>query len=253
MVLLFEDNVNTPSSRLLRSCHYGDSVHFANGNYNLAKEAERLSDLGHSVVVFIDLSVNRTETVMIYNSLSKKFKSSKSILVLPIICIEFYLLKMLYNHGFLSTAEFKCKEVVDVQDLLHNFVTDITGYSIECSLEKQYKYILDEVGHLKHCYINKSKKGKFYVQGCQCDNTYCKSFKQASLMKKAECFYTTLPVFFMAPDYKKYIEELGININIEKASLVDIYNNLVSLHIKLCSLYGSDEPIFRFNKNFVLA
>lgn len=41
MVLLFEDNVNTPSSRLLRCCHYGDNIHFANGNYNLAKEAER--------------------------------------------------------------------------------------------------------------------------------------------------------------------------------------------------------------------
>ena len=42
MVLLFEDNVNTPSSRLLRSCHDGNNIHFANGNHNLAKEAERL-------------------------------------------------------------------------------------------------------------------------------------------------------------------------------------------------------------------
>lgn len=42
MVLLFEDNVNTPSSRLLRRCHYGNNIHFANGNHNLAKEAERL-------------------------------------------------------------------------------------------------------------------------------------------------------------------------------------------------------------------
>lgn len=71
-------------------------------------------------------------------------------------------------------------------------------------------------------------------------------------MQKAEYFYTSLPMFFMTPDYKKYIEELGINIIIEKASIVDIYNNLVSLHRKLCSLYGSEEPIFRFNKNFVL-
>lgn len=114
MVLLFEDNVNTPSSRLLRSCHYGNNIHFANGNHNLAKEAERLWDLGHFVVIFVDLSVNCIETVIIYNSLSKKFKNSKSVLVLPIICIEFYLLKMLYNHGFLSTDEFKREEAVDV-------------------------------------------------------------------------------------------------------------------------------------------
>jgi len=66
------------------------------------------------VVIFVDLSVNCIETVIIYNSLSKKFKNSKSVLVLPIICIEFYLLKMLYNHGFLSTDEFKREEAVDV-------------------------------------------------------------------------------------------------------------------------------------------
>lgn len=66
------------------------------------------------MVIFVDLSVNCIETVINYNSLSKKFKNSKSVLVLPIICIEFYLLKMLYNHGFLSTDEFKREEAVDV-------------------------------------------------------------------------------------------------------------------------------------------
>lgn len=100
MVLLFEDNENTPSSQLLKSCLYGKNIYFSNGNHNLATVATELVNKGNSVIIFVDVLVNSIETKQIYNAISKKFKNNEHVLVLPIICIEYYILKMLCSHRF---------------------------------------------------------------------------------------------------------------------------------------------------------
>ncbi len=252
MVLLFEDNKNTPSSQLLKSCLYGKNIYFSNGNHNLATVATELVNKGNSVIIFVDVSVNSIETKKIYNVISKKFKNDEHVLVLPIICIEYYILKMLCSHSFL---EFKVFQTEEIQSLLQSFVVDITGESIDKSLEKQYKHILSEIGNKKHCYINKTPnntlRGQFYSCECPCVGSHCAEYKQASVDYKAECLYSTLPVFFVDEVYRKHFKSLGLNLDIQGTTLKDAFNELVKLHTKLQKFYGEGSiPIFRFNYNF---
>lgn len=253
MVLLFEDNEHTPSSELLKACLYGKSIHFSNGNHNLASKADELVNMGNSVIIFVDLSINCAETKLVYNTLSKKFRTSEHVLVLPIICIEYYILKMLYNHGFLNFPKYENDSTI--QNLIHNFVIEITGEKIDKSLEKQYKSILNKIGDKKHCYINKNvkQKGKFYKYSCPCDNEHCKEYKTASLEYKAECLYSTLPVGVIDDKYKEYITNLGLDLEINSTNLQVVYNKLVDLHSKLHKMYGiGNMPLFKFNYNFNL-
>ncbi|MDO5150612.1 MAG: hypothetical protein Q4D76_14675 [Oscillospiraceae bacterium] len=252
MVLLFEDNPNTPSSRLFKSCLFGDNIYFSNGNHNLAAVAANLANEGNSVIVFVDVSVNSIKTKMVYNALAKRFKDDEHILVLPIICIEYYILRMLCNHGFLDFVQFQTKEM---QSLLQNFVVDITGEPIDKSLEKQYKHILSEIGNKKHCYINRmannGMRGRFYMCDCPCTESHCTDYKKASIGYKAESLYSTLPVFFVDEAYRKRFKELGLNSDIHSTDLKDTYNSLVKLYTKLQGFYGDgNSPLFRFNYNF---
>ena len=254
MVLLFEDNENTPSSKLLKKSMYGNNIMFSGSNSLLSREAEKLKSKGNNVIIFIDLAINNHRTKQLYEDLSDKYEDDEHVLVLPIICIEYYILKMLCSHGFL---EFKVFQTEEIQSLLQSFVVDITGESIDKSLEKQYKHILSEIGNKKHCYINKTPnntlRGQFYSCGCPCNKSYCTDYRDASIDYKAESLYSTLPVFFVDEAYRKHFKSLGLNLDIQGTTLKDAFNELVRLYTKLQKFYGEGSiPIFRFNYNFKL-
>lgn len=255
MILLFEDKENTPSSQLLKKSLYGENIKFSGSNTALSKVAEQLKSDGHKVIIFFDLAVNNRKTKELYESLSDKYEDDSNILVLPIICIEYYILKMLYNHGFL---DFDLYKSIDIQYSLDNFVKEITGVAIDESIEKHYKHILNQIGNKNHCYNNKTDaenkgllKGKFYTHGCPCERTYCKVCKTASIAYKAESLYSSLPVFFIDSKYKEYVKGIGLELNMQSVELKGVYNKLIKLHTRLHNLYGENNaPVFKFNDTF---
>ena len=77
MIIIFEDNENTPSSRLLSSCYYGSNIVFSGGASQLSiKIFEKLQE--DDVMVFVDVVPNNEYTVSTYRKLKKYIKTAGS-------------------------------------------------------------------------------------------------------------------------------------------------------------------------------
>ncbi len=222
-ILVFEDNENTPSSKLLRENIHGVRFCFSNGAYNIARLIEKIcNESGSSdyeILVFIDYVPNNYYTYDTYRTLldiKEEFycKTNTKIYVLPIVCMEFYILKMLSSYYEFEIAE-------RFSGLYNSLITELSFDDALLrefsSLEKAYKFLLQQ--SKKRCMINinseKEKKieGFFYKNDCMdCKKRACVN-KNAVLLEKAIHLYTSLPVFrAVSEEQEKYMEKWGIGL-----------------------------------------
>lgn len=229
MIIIFEDNENTPSSRLLSSCYYGSNIVFSGGASQLSiKIFEKLQE--DDVMVFVDVVPNNEYTVSTYRKLKRLYRTEirdGHLIVVPIICVEYVILKMLSNYGDCITNN------IYVQNLVCNFnyrklinTVDINQIQLH-SLEKLLKYALSDVCSKtkQRClsnsfeYINdsgllsrkqKSVSGIFYEKDCNCERIYCRLNINDDLKLKAEKLYMSLPVYVSDDEHKKILSDLGI-------------------------------------------
>lgn len=224
-IFVFEDNENTPSSKLLRQNIEGVRFCFSNGAYHVAQLVEDLCNeegsSNYEIMVFIDYVPMNYYTYDSYITLldikeELYWKKNTKIYILPIVCIEFYILKMLS-----SFYEFEISE--RFSDLYDSLITDLSfDHAVLkefTSLEKAYKFLLQQ--SKKRCMINKNSENKvriegyFYKYDCvDCGRRLCANKKNSVVLKeKAMHMYTSLPVFIIvSEEQKKYMEELGISI-----------------------------------------
>jgi hypothetical protein len=236
---IFEDNGNSPISKLLCRCA-NKNMHFSNGNSYLYDTIECIHEKypNDIIKVYIDVSPNRRPLVALYDSLCRMYNKSENIYIIPYICIEYVVLKMLYEYGYLVSNG-------DLGNLVENTVTKFNWNNVPdkykendyimASLEHTYKFILGNIS-LK-CMWNDTKNyvhGLFYLQDCNCDRKYCKTLDcRDSLRLKSERLYTSLPTYDAFDDEQiKYWNEHHIKYKL--SGMREVYDKLQNIYDEVC-------------------
>lgn len=207
----------TPSSELLLSSCNGCNMRFLNGSTRTLDKLKRIMQRDGAdtcYIVFYDVSPNNINTVNGYRDLMIRCKSFKNVYILPIICIEYFLVHMLREMKVLQCG---AKLEPFIQYLVDDFDWDkfLSEYrggeflftykenlkdgrlpgAIK-SLEKSYKYILEKQPY--ECLNNRNSessdsKGRFYKNDCDCED--CLFYQNYTKAYKAERLVSSLPVF----------------------------------------------------------
>lgn len=234
MKILFEDYVKAPSSVLLSNSYYGINIEFSGGCHKLASDIKRLLLDGDNVLAFVDVVPNNQDTIKLYESLQVDFSKdidSGRLVLCPILCIEYYILRMLVDYGYLDVAKsiYLTNLIVRFNysnEELQNKINQSKKW-VE-SLERFLKYVLiNESNRIKQrCIKNnfeyEEKDGKlirkpsingiFYEKDCNCERKYCRLNSTDDIGLKAERLYTSLPIFYVEDDiHRKHISNLGID------------------------------------------
>lgn len=100
MIFVFEDNEEDIISKFFRKAYpvqFTDSFVYAKGNGNIKNIVSDLLKIStENIVVYMDMIPGNKETAKIYKSLrDMSFKSQYRLVVLPVVCMEYYLVKSL--------------------------------------------------------------------------------------------------------------------------------------------------------------
>lgn len=259
MIIIFEDNITTPSSGLLKSCYYGEKIFFSGGSHSLGTMINEFLPLDN-LLVFVDVAPNNRYTVMTYRDLNSMFYDeikAGRLVIMPIVCIEYIILKMLSQYGGAIGENTYIKHLVcnfnyqdaSVQSLINS------RPKLAYSLEKVFKFVLTDVSKRSNhrCLANgfeydknedgtlvrneKSIKGIFYDRDCDCDSKYCRLGIQDSLELKAEKLYTSLPLFYVESDkHKEYLRKLGIDTN--DCDITEVFGKVQEFYDVICKELG---------------
>ena len=246
-ILIFEDGENTPSSRLLKASFNGDNIYFSERCTNMKDTLDKLYNNTDRFWLFYDVPPNNEIAVNSYMSLCQELYSYKRVCVIPIICIEYYIIRMFAEYNYANLQN-------DVVGLVDNLVLDfnnsgiqemdkIKSNKVKGSIERVYKYILDKqklkcmLNHNKydklHNIIESDITGKFYKIDCNCK--FCKINCKDKLSLKAERLYTSLPIFDASnEDYKKILKDFKIYV--KDVTAEEVLNKCQKIFDKLCDI-----------------
>lgn len=246
---VFEDGDNTPSSILLKSGYHGSNIYFSGGCGMLYDKACSIQEPGDIVYMFYDVSPNYQKTVDGYNEVIRIIRQDniKDMYVIPIICIEYHIWKMLYKYNYITMVG-KNKDVfIDnlVKDFnwqkLMSYNLNLTTYVTE-SLEHMYKNLFKDVRQCQKNTFNyrngvrdvSSPLGRFYVVDCNCNRSECKIDCTDNLLLKAERLYTELPIIAVeSEEHKEYLKNMGICC--KGITLSDIRKERQEFYDKICN------------------
>jgi hypothetical protein len=237
---IFEDNVESPVSKLLCECANGNNMHFSNGNVLLYSTIENIREKypNDIIKVFVDVPPNRNSLIALYDSLCQKYNRFPNIYIIPYICVEYVVLNMLYRYNYLI-VEGNLK--IFAENTIGKFQWDkiLERYRedeyIKESLEHAYKYILSNTS--MKCMRNDTKSyvhGLFYINDCNCDRKYCSKLNCTDNLKlKSERLYTSLPTYDVVDDlHIKYWNDNYIKY--ELTDMTDVYNKIQIMYSEIC-------------------
>ena len=209
MKLIFEDNINTPSSQLLKALPIGCDIEFSCGNIKLLDKAIELGsnkDI-ELIVIYLDFVLNNEELVQLYfdmideiPGLQEEGQINCDIYLITIPCIEYFILQYLLQ---VSERCFDKASLRIVKNILNDFHFDGIPETLYnngnfVSVEKILKHYLNN--NINKCLINENVMknpivGKFYKESCNCEKKYCRlnCTGEKSLVDKAYGLYRLLP------------------------------------------------------------
>lgn len=255
---IFEDSEESPSSKLLKSCYDGADIYFSGGGN--AEKIQRVidncleEDKECKIIVFFDLPPNNRSVYVNYEALlARLLENYTNVYVIPIMCIEFYLLKFLLDYRYIILTE---EQQELTENLIFNFdyknshvqeFINKNAYRIN-SLEHAYKELLRELVNKSKCMLNKQEAqsntfhGKFYVEDCSCDKKFCKIDCRDNLGLKAERFYSELPIFILKDkEHKKLFSTFQIDY--EQVSLDTLFDDICTQFTLICESMEIDAPL----------
>ena len=174
MIYIFEDREDDVISQLFKVA-YDEATYskfiYANGNGSIVSIVdEKLENTRECIVVFLDMVPGNKDIVKIYHSLKKRYITSNGrVLVLPIICSEYYFIKSIANTNLVKVNA----NVIDtcVQRGLY-FNSEIIQTEEDrrfCkNFEKFCKLIL--IKGVIDCAKHSSAYGVYYTTDCKCNN-----------------------------------------------------------------------------------
>jgi hypothetical protein len=221
MVMLFEDNVNSGISQLLKYA-YKDSdvaVDFSGGDKRMSELIE-MYKTDSEVFAFIDVMPDKMETVQEYNKCMKFINKNgyTNVGLIAIPCIEYYVVKKFFDREY---SENVC--VVDFGDYrVHNI--NYRGKLL--SVKDFEKYCKSVVENYKGCF---KEGGLFYNTDCVCDmGKYIRTCKEYLLLDKSYGLVGELPIFH-------HIDNIGIKPR--NISLKDTVENSVKEYYRIANKY----------------
>ena len=242
IVYLFEDSKHSPISELFRFSYTDKSVEsliYAEGAGNIQKIAERLINKGNEVVVFIDLVVDNPNTYtnlsLLLNYIGLDLYTRDKLLIIPIFCSEYYVVRALVTEGLLSIQDTLIRDCVNLEDYRkHNIPNKYSK-----SFEKYCKYIVEQYGIMctrnSPYTIHKNIRRKYFTSDCIClsdkpfDICYTLSLQQKGIDLLKE--YPMVPAGSSLQNYG------GHTLSIQE--IKKILGELVQLHIKSTITFGN--------------
>lgn len=187
MLMIFEDDKDMPISLLFRKI-YNSNVIFTSGNGGLENNIE--NNIGSMVYCYIDVVPDNIVTVRKFTRLLSLYEDVKTVNIIPIPCIEYIALLVLYEYGYFSS--------IDIQNILYvsGKSSIYVKYSDSISFEKYCKDVLNS--HDKKCIHNghrqRKEYGAWYISDCPCTD-YKKCQNRIELQEKIVAMLLKLPVF----------------------------------------------------------
>lgn len=214
VVYIFEDNENMTSSALLKESFNGNNIHFSNGNSMMYRKLRSIYNTSDTFILFLDVVVDNLSTIKLYENLLIKCEDLENVYIVPILCIEYYILKMLDEDKLLFVNQ---QDEELVKYLVRTFDCNELSkekQEIKTTLEKRYKYILNNqlCNCMKNIHIDNVSSSSFYLSDCVCESNCDFAVIQDSLLK-SEKLITSLPIFdVISAEHKDYLENHGIKI-----------------------------------------
>jgi hypothetical protein len=233
---IFEDNVITPSSKLLKSSYNGSNIYFSSGNSSIIKTLKSVYNKDDYFIIFLDVVPNSKKLMKVYNLLINRIqyeKMNSNTSIIPIPCIEYYLVMLLTDLGMIFT------DMNDVKELYNSLYPEVNWGSIDksISLEKLFKQVINL--QKPYCLRNSSSEehdyyGNFYKISCKdCKDKHCKNFVNFSKEFKAEYLYTCLPVFDVL-DSKHEVLLSSFGIQTKSCEIDEAKNKMRLFYNRLC-------------------
>lgn len=163
----------------------------------------------------MDVSPDNINTASLYNYLCSNYDDYTNVYVIPIICIEFVVLRWL--HIYFSNLEaavpdaIKLLNMTDLVKLKQNYGAN--------SLEILSKRVLLKYAECyKSCFLNKANRGNFYTQSCPCNLIACTiPVTSMPLQDKADSLYAQLPMYLCNSIMQTHFAQLNIVCNTSKS------------------------------------
>lgn len=224
---IFEDNEKDDIQRLLKASYTDTSnIVWANGASNITYEIKRLGK-ENEYYVFMDLVPDNIETYLSYCKIKSSVKNGYRVIIFPIPCIEYYLIKMLLNIGILEDSK-ALRDLIDRKDYAKlAYIKDERDRRYIKTFERLCKVVIARVD--KECArksnesdrINDSLKGTLYRHDCPCKYNKCMNMTLINKSFELLLQFPCIPAGSIHSNTKKLSWEDCIVIH---RSLVDEYN-----------------------------
>lgn len=186
MIILFEDNPTSPVSQCLAASCVGESFKFAAGSANLRKVINTLTG---EIYVYVDVVLDNPATVTTYGELVRTFRRNSNVHIIPIPCIEYYVVQYLHDLGLLSNKYYDTsRQTFDFRSFI-----DKSFGNVPHSIESFYKALL-----------NTSK----YIADCDCTQ-YCQGLCNKHLKDKADLLVSYLPAYPTSTELRGILRDQG--------------------------------------------
>ena len=202
MIFVFEDDPDMSISLLLKDLYKDVNecmIYFATSNTVMKQNVIQLKKqfTNDRIVMFVDVVPDSPDTIRIYEDLYESFYGDKNIMLLPIVCIEFYVLMLL---------TFSTYENEDVEKFV-NLVLKGRDWrlcnnkrvTMAKTLETACKRFIGKRGFLPKEFLNintrtstKNDYGNFYIE-----NSYALSVRQKSML-----LWSVLPIMYNVNDFE---------------------------------------------------
>lgn len=193
MIMLFEDDPDSPMSRLLKSV-LCDSVDFCKGNQNMRDMIRGYLTTESNIICCLDFVYDNPDTLAKYQQLREEF--GRDIQLVRIPCIEIFAYMLLSKFGisrrFINANNSICEYCLGNMNEYPNVVYE------QSSFEKYIKALTEITPLCLNTKGTDGKRGRFYFKSCSCGDTHCSTVSgDISVMQKFCTVYDYVPKRFV--------------------------------------------------------
>lgn len=240
MIYIFEDREADIISKLFKAA-YDEVVYskfiYANGNGSIISIVdEQLENTQEDIAIFLDMIPGNKDIVKIYHSLKKRYITSKGrVLVLPIVCSEYYFLKSIASTNLLKVNKNVIDTCINRGVYFNSEIIQTEEDRRFCkNFEKFCKLILIKgviecAKHSRGYGVNEcSSYGVYYTTDCKCKNPL-HNCKDMQLLEKSIRLLSEYPC---VPRGNK-----GSNRALSSDDMIQIHRELVDSFNEMSTRY----------------
>lgn len=238
MIYIFEDHPDADISKLFKSAYNNNNINnfiYAKGNGNLVDKINYyISKTTDKIIVFMDTIPGNKDCYSIYREIRLiSIKHNCRVIVLPIICSEYYMIKSIKNKDIFKDREEINRCIMKEPHITSSLMNHKDKASYCRNFEKYCKYLL-KYNTVKNCLKNYNKEdninGEYYNESCKCNKAMSDCI-QITLSEKAIALliaYKYIPSGSIADKVKHLTDDELWDIH---RKLVDEYNAFVDSYI----------------------